>query len=370
MTLGMFFLFTGFYFLLPTFPLYIKQLGGGEAQIGFVVGTFTLAAVVFRPIVGGLLDRYGRRPFILAGLVLFILSMYTYSWVGGIAILIVLRIIHGMSWAVSTTAVGTAITDIIPVSRRGEGMGWYGMAMTLAMAVGPMLGIWIQQSYSFHGLFLSGAILAAAALLMAFVAKIPFQPGGAAKRMVFFDKSLLSVTVSIFFLACAYGGITTFVPLFAQSIQVNSGIFFTVYAVALTVIRPVAGKLSDRYGETAVIVPSLVVTAAALLVLSVSQGLLGVVCSAILYGIGFGSAQPALSAANLRLAHPEKKGVANASFMTAFDLGIGLGSIVLGWVSQHTGYQALFTVSSVSVVVSLLIFAAFVRQMLAVRAKA
>jgi predicted MFS family arabinose efflux permease len=223
----------------------------------------------------------------------------------------------------------------------------------------------VIQNYSFHGLFLFAASLSVVALLLAFITKIPFQSKASTGRMAFFEKSVLSVTVAIFFLAVAYGGITTFLPLFSESIQVNSGTFFLVYAVALTLIRPIAGKLSDRYGEANVIVPALVVTISALLVLSFSDGLYGVVASAVLYGIGFGSAQPALQAAALSIARPDRKGVANASFFTAFDLGIGLGAIILGWVSQYTGgYQVLFIVSAVSVAVSLLIFTIFVRRLL------
>lgn len=364
MTIGMLFLFTGFYLLLPTLPLYIKQLGGSEAQVGLIIGMFTLSAVIFRPIVGGLLDRYGRRPFIVGGLLFFALSMYLYDWVAGILLLVVLRIIHGMSWAISTTAVGTAITDIIPSTRRGEGMGWYGLAMTVAMAVGPMLGIWIIQNYSFHSLFLFATSLSVVALILGFMTKIPFQRRAAIGRMEFFERSVLSVTVAIFFLAVAYGGITTFLPLFAESLQLNSGTFFLVYAIALTLIRPMAGKLSDRYGETFVILPALGITILALIVLSLSTGLTGVIISAILYGIGFGSAQPALQAATLRLARPDRKGVANASFFTAFDLGIGFGAIMLGWISQYTGYQTLFTVSAVSVAISLFIFAILVKRLL------
>jgi MFS family permease len=370
MTVGMLFLFTGFYLLLPTLPLFIKDLGGSESQVGLLIGLFTLSAVVLRPIVGGMLDRYGRRPFIVWGLLFFVVAMYLYDWVGGLLFLVVLRVMHGMSWAISTTAIGTAITDIIPAARRGEGMGWYGMAMTVAMAIGPMLGIWILQEYSFHGLFLFATGLSVIALIMAVVTKVPFQVKPTAGKMQFVEKSILSVTVAIFFLAVAYGGITTFLPLFSESIKVNAGTFFLVYAVALTLIRPIAGKLSDRYGEVFVIMPALVVTIAALLVLSFSDGLSGVVVAAVLYGIGFGSAQPALQAAALRIAPSDRRGVANASFFTAFDLGIGLGAILLGWVSQYTSYQALFTVSAVSVVVSLLIFAIFVRRLLKYRVQA
>lgn len=364
MTVGMFFLFTGFYMLYPTLPLFIKQMGGNEAQVGLAMGAFMLSAVIFRPIVGVLLDRFGRRPFIVWGLLLFTLAMYMYDWIGGIVVLMGLRILHGMSWAVSTTAVYTTITDIIPSARRGEGMGWFTTAATLAMAVGPVFGIWVIQNLSYHALFLFAVGLSVTALLLTFGAKIPFRPQSGIRRIELFEKSVLPVTASVFFLYIAYGGITTFVALFANSIKVNSGAFFLAYAATLALIRPIAGKLSDRHGETSVIVPALVITISALIVLSFSTGLFGVLVSAVLYGIGFGSAQPALQAATIRLARPDRKGVANASLLTATDLGIGLGAIMLGWVSQYTGYQVLFTVSAVSVAVSLLLFTFFVKRLL------
>ncbi|ETT64540.1 MFS transporter [Paenibacillus sp. FSL H8-0457] len=364
MTVGMLFLFTGFYLLLPTLPLYIKHLGGSETQVGLAAGAFTLTAVVFRPMVGGLVDRYGRRAFYVWGLIFFVLSMYLYDWVGSILLLLALRILHGASWAFSTTSIGTVITDLIPISRRGEGMGWYGMAMTVAMAIGPMLGTYIVSGYSFRTLFLVATGLSLIAFILAYMTRAPYQAKPSAGRIQLVEKSVLPVTAAIFFLAVAYGGITTFLPLFAESIRVNPGTFFLVYAVALTLIRPFAGKLSDRFGEAAVIIPSLVITAGALIVLSQSSGLPGLITAAILYGIGFGSAQPALQAATLRIAPENRRGAANASFMTAFDLGIGLGAILLGLVSERIGYAYLFTVTAVSVVVSLVIFAVFVRSLL------
>lgn len=364
MTVGMFFLFTAFYMMLPTLPLFIKQMGGNEAQVGLAAGAFMLTAVIFRPIVGGLLDRFGRRPFIVWGLLLFTLAMYMYDWIGGIVVLMGLRILHGTSWAVSTTAIITAITDMIPSARRGEGMGMFSMAMTVAMAIGPMFGIWVTENLSYHALFLFASLFSAAALLLTFGAKMPFRPQPGARRIELFDKSVLPIMASVFFLYIAYGGITTFIPLFANSIKVNSGAFFLAYAATLALTRPIAGKLSDRHGETFVIVPALVITISALIILSSSTGLFGVLVSAVLYGIGFGSVQPALQAATIRLARPDRKGVANASILTATDLGIGLGAIMLGWVSQYMSYQALFTVSAVSVALSLLMFTFFVKRLL------
>lgn len=236
--------------------------------------------------------------------------------------------------------------------------------MTLAMAIGPMFGLWVAQNFSYHSLFLLAVGISAAALFLTFGAKTSFKPQTRARKIELFEKSVLPVMASIFLLFIAYGGITTFVPLFADSIKVNSGTFFLVYAAALVLIRPIAGKLSDRYSETFVIIPALVITVLALIVLSFSTNLFGVIISAVMYGIGFGSAQPALQAATIRLVSPERTGVANASFSTATDLGIGLGAIILGWVSQYTSYQVLFTVSAVSVVFSLLLFIFFVKRLL------
>lgn len=328
------------------------------------MGAFMLSAVILRPLVGGLLDRFGRRPFIIWGLILFILAMYLYNWVGGIAVLLGLRILHGMSWALSTTATMTAITDMIPSTRRGEGMGWFSTSMTLAMAIGPMFGIWVAQNRSYSDLFLIAVLLSAGALLLMLGAKMPFQPKAGTRKIELFENSVLPVAASVFFLFIAYGGITTFVPLFAESIQVNSGSFFLAFAATLALSRPISGKLSDRYGEIFVIVPALVITFGALIVLSLSSGLMGVLLSAILYGIGFGSAQPALQAATIRLAHPNRIGVANASISTANDLGIGLGAIILGSVSQYASYKVLFIVSALSVAISLILFTLFAKRSL------
>jgi MFS family permease len=362
MLVGMFFLFIAFYMLYTTLPLFIKQIGGDEALVGVAMGAFMLSAVIFRPLVGGLLDRFGRRPFIVLGLLLFAVAMYMYNWVDGIVGLMTLRILHGITWAFSTTAILTAITDLIPSTRRGEGLGWSGMSMTLAMAVGPMFGIWVIQNLSFQSMFLIAVGLSATALILTFNLKLPSHSKSNKGKIEIFEKSVLPVTTTVFFLCLAYGGITAFVPLFADSIKVNSGTFFLGYAVTLVLIRPIAGKLSDRHGEKFVILPSLVITILALIVLSLSTGMMGLLISAVLYGIGFGSAQPALQAATIRLVIPERTGVANASFSAATDLGIGLGAIILGWVSQHTSYQVLFTVSAVSVAVSLLMFIFFVKN--------
>lgn len=346
LTLSMFFLSSGFYFLVPTMPLYIKELGGNESQVGLVIGLFTIAAVIIRPFVGGFLDQIGRKSFIMWGLSLFALTMYSYTWATGVLLLLVLRVIHGISWAFATTGIATAVTDTIPEQRRGEGMGWFGLSSTLAMAIGPLLGVWLIAQQSFSGTFLIASLLILISLVGCSFVHMPFQKSERNGRIRLFEKSLLPISGIVFLLAFVYGGIVTFMPLFSASIQVNPGLFFLVYAIALTVVRLFSGRLADHHGEAYVIIPGLLITVAAMITLAATDGLTGVITGAILFGLGFGSTHPILQAVVLRLVRPDQKGLANASFTTAFDLGIGMGSISLGWISEWRGYSTLFLVAA------------------------
>lgn len=307
MITGTAFLFIAFYSLYPTLPLFITHLGGDDAQVGAAMGVFMLTSVLFRPVVGSLLDRFGRRLFVAGGLILFGATMYLYGRVTGVAGLMWLRVLHGMSWAVASTAVQTSVTDAIPAERRGEGVGWLGMAMTVAMAAGPAWGTWVVQHLSYDALFLSGAALSVIALLFMSSAKSPY-PGNPAGKSIDFTK-----------------------------------------------------------GEGIVIAPALVITSAGLAVLSLSRGLPGMLVSAVLFGIGYGSAQPVLLSAAIRLAGERSRGLANAAVSTATDLGIGLGAIMLGIVAQHTSYRGVFSAGALSVVLSLLVFLACARRRLASR---
>lgn len=356
MILGTFFLFTAFYMLYPTLPLFIKHIGGNETYVGLSMGIFMISAVAFRPVIGGLLDRFGRRPFIILGLFLFIFAMYMYNWTTGISFLMWLRVLHGISWAISTTTILTVISDIVPPTRFGEGIGWFSTAMTLAMAVGPILGTQIVKNLSYNSMFLFAVILSIIALLLKLGVKITFQPKSNIKRIEVFDKSVLSTAVSVFFLFISYASITTFVPLFADSLKTDSGLFFLVFSGTLFLSRPIGGKLSDQYGKTIVIVPALLISILSLIILSFSNGLTGILISAGLYGIGFGSAQPVLQATIIHLVSPERRGVANASFSTATDLGIGLGSVILGSISKYGDYRILFITSAICITLSLIVF--------------
>jgi len=363
LTTGILFLFTAFYFLLPTLPPYVRELGGDETHVGLAAGVFTFSAVVFRPLAGAWADRYGRKPLAIWGLAGFALTMALHSYAGGLAALIALRILQGICWSFATTAIGTLITDVIPPARRGEGLGWYGAAITLAMAVGPLAGTRIVEHASFLHLFGAAAILSFIPVFMAAAVRVPFRRTGAPARMLFIEKSLLPPMATAFLLTASYGGLVTFAPLFVPAVGGDPGLFFLVYALVLLLSRPGAGRLVDKLGEARVILPALCIAAAALAVLGLSRNETGVMAAAVLYAAGFGAAHPALQATVLRLAGPQRRGAANASYMIAFDLGIGSGSVLLGWVSQYAGYPMVFISGAVFVAAAFALFALSARRL-------
>lgn len=351
---GTFLLFSSFYALYPTLPLFIKSIGGSETHIGFSMGLFMFSAVLIRPFVGVFLDRFGRKPFVVFGLLLFSFSMFTYSLVDEMSSLMVLRIVHGISWAFTTTSIATVIADIVPSTRYGEGMGWYGTAMTLAMAFSPTLGLWIVQNLSYNSLFFIATVISLVTFVLYVFIKTVSYPKSSSKKLVFFEKSVLLPSVSVFFLFISYASITTFVPLFANILKVNSGLFFLFYSLTLLLSRPLGGKLADKYGEKFVLIPGLLTAVLGLVTLSISNGLFGIIIAAILYGLGFGSTSPVLQAFILKLVSPEHRGMANASFSTAVDLGIGFGAILFGWIAEYMGYRLLFFIGAVMVLISLI----------------
>ncbi len=349
--------FIGFQMLLPTLPVYASHLGGSDAAVGLVVGIFTISAVIIRPFTGHYLDLYGRRGILLAGLLIFTASILAYIWAPSLLILLVFRFIHGFGWGLSSTASSTVATDVIPKPRLGEGMGYYGLAGTLSMALAPALGLYIINSFSFNVLFLLSAGLVAVAIALALTINY-HQPAtaGATSGTGFnlVEKAALRPTIVIFFITMTYGAVVAFIALYAaQRGILNIGSFFTIYALTLALARPVCGLLADRIGFDFIVIPGIVLVAAAMFLLYFASGVTWFWLAAILYGAGFGAAQPVLQAMAVISVPPQRRGIANATFFTGFDLGIGLSSIMWGAVAGVTGYSVMYLLATLPAMAAL-----------------
>lgn len=353
-----FFIFLGFQMTLPTLPIFIKELGGTDQMIGLIVGVFTFSALIFRPYAGHALETKGRGIVYLFGLSLFVVSVGTFGFVTSIGLLIVMRIIQGIGWGFSTTASGTIATDLIPVKRRGEGMGYYGMSGNFALALGPALGLMLVDIISFQQLFMLAAGLGLVAFLLSMNIKFKKVDESPDKTQVIrfdlFEKTAINPSILLFFITLTFGGIASFLPLHAAERGIP-GIqyYFVFYAIFLMASRIFAGRIYDRKGDIYVIPPGVMLIFTAMLLLAWLPNSTTMIIAACLYGFGFGMVQPALQAWAVNAAPANRKGMANATFFSSFDLGVGIGAILFGQLAYLFSYASIYFVSAGSVLVAL-----------------
>lgn len=389
-----FLFFSSFYFLMPLLPLYIVDIGASPATVGIVIGAFTISSLALRPLVGLGVDRVGRRAFMAAGAAVFTLAGLLYVAARTVPTLTLVRILHGTGIACFTTASSAYVADIVPASRRGEAISYYGMFINLAMAYAPAAGGLIVDWMGFAGAFIASSAVAALALAVAALLREPRrQPKTAAAAAAaapdegsyerggprgeggprgrrglagtLFSKSALFPALVCMTCTITYGAVMAFLPLLAVKRGLaGAGMFFTVYAVSIIVARIVGGYISDRRGRAAAIVPGLISAAAAMVCLVALGGASGMVVAAALYGLGFGLALPSLNVMAIDRAPLAERGAAMATYSALFDLGIASGAIVLGALVAVGGYGLVFGAAALVIGAGLLGFGAGTRARL------
>jgi MFS family permease len=320
----------------PLLPLYLITFGASSTVIGAVMAVFTITTTVMRIPVGLSIDRLGRRPFLLYGIILFTIGKLGYLWAPSILLMLPFRVLHGLGWSGCTTAVSTISADIVPQARRGELLGYAGMASSLASALGPVLGFALYDRFQFSGVFLGAGALLVLSLLFAFPVSEPQRSQAAPQK---FDRWLdnimvkesLDPAIGVAFLSFGHGGILTFLPIHALQIgMTNPGLWFGVYALCILLSRPIAGPISDKVSRQAVIFPGLILNLGGILLLAFSTSSNLLMAAAIIGGFGTGAAQPAMMTLAVDQSSAERRGQSLAQFQFFYDLGIGVGSLTLG----------------------------------------
>lgn len=361
--LANFFIFLGFQMTLPTLPLFVKELDGSDQMIGLIVGIFTFSALLLRPMAGHMLETKGRKFVYLLGLSIFVISVGSYAFIASIWLLIIMRVVQGVGWGYSTTATGTIATDLIPPKRRGEGLGYFGLSGNIALAFGPSLGLALYGKISFTWLFIIAASLGLVAFILSnFITYKPVKQTddkreATKRKWDIFEKSAIKPSVLLFFITLTFGGIATFLPVYTE--QENIGgieIYFLLYALFLLISRSFSGRLYDRYGHIVVFLPGTLMIFIAMLLLMWLPNAMALFVAASLYGLGFGSIQPALQAWAVNNAAKERKGMATATYYSFFDLGIGIGALVFGQIASLSGYSEIYLTSAVSVSIAMLLY--------------
>jgi MFS family permease len=352
--------FTSFQLLLATMPLYVIQhLGGHNSDVGLLMGIVALTALAMRPVSGWAVEALGRRKVMMFGPFAFAVASAAYPFAPNIPLLMGLRCVHGLGIGAYATGSSVYVGDLAPPARRGEALGYYGIAQNLSQAIGPAAGLFIYEIFDFHGLFAAAAGMALVALAITFQLRDLHTPVPSRRPAInmFFNVKVLRPAVLVVGMAFATGSVMAFVPLYGRDQGVsNPGFFFTIYAISMLLSRPIAGTLSDRMGRIAVAAPGLGVIAAGLGVLAFSGQWWALIVSAVLLGLGIGTVQPALMALMIDMTTVHERGGAMSTFGIGMDAGIGIGSIVLGMVIESYGYGPAFGLAAILPLVLLAIY--------------
>ena len=354
-----FLVFMNHLMILSTFPFYIEYLGGSEAVAGFAAALFSIIAVVFRPFIGWMLDNGKRKIILIIGLCGMALMPIGYLVFATLYLAFVCRMLHGASLAFSNTSTSTIATDIIPKPRFAEGMGMFGLATALATAVAPALGLPLMDYMGFTMLFLFAAVSIVIALILFLMMKVPKvevekKPLNL-KGLIDKDAVPASATTLVFMLT--YGALENFTAKFAAEQNLPSGgIFFAVMAVALLLTRLLAGKVTDRHGESFFAYSCNAAMLIAFLLMGLFPNVVTYLLAAVLAGFGFGGLEPALQSMAVAIAPPERRGSANSTFLCAYDIGIGVGGGIAGVLISSFGYSQMFVIMTVFNILSVVIY--------------
>ncbi|MDU4695506.1 MAG: MFS transporter [Paenibacillus sp.] len=368
LTISAFLLFLNLHMLLSTFSSYVKnEFAASDLQVSLVTSVFAGAAILTRFLAAGLLRKMSPNVLLLVGLVIAATATVLNSVAGSVEALLLVRAVYGIGFGIGSTLLPTFASRIIPIRRMGEGIGYFGLSSSLAMSIGPMIGLNVMREYGFTPLTLIGmtAVLMMFPLLLLTRAFPPIRPAkptekphhsshqlqgegrSKAKQRPAFNRGLVFPALLNMILAITYSGLLSFIALFGEFVHLEQvGLFFLFNAVTIVLIRPVSGRIFDTKGHAAVLIPAALLVIASMLVLSFTTTLPLLVLSALLYGLGFGAIQPTLQAWMLRISKPEQYGAANSMFYNSMDFGVAVGAVLLGAIASRTDYAVMYRYSA------------------------
>ena len=349
------------------FPLFVLHHGGGESDIGVLMGAMTLSSVLLRPWISQMIDRFGRKRCYFTGTVILAAMPFFYLlFQGDLADfylpLLAVRIVHGVGVAFGFAASFAYVIDIIPPRRLNEGLGMFGVTALVGMAVGPAIAEPILRVFGFTGYFLSISILAWTSVLLQLFLPETFVPGAFKGEAVSFFAVLKRRKVfGVALLTLIFGtGMATqggFIAPYVEQIGLpNVSFFFVAFATTAVLIRIFGAKLADRIGEERIIPWAFVISASGFLMLTQVDQIWVLVACGIVIGLGHGFIFPCLNALLNRDEPPQIRGKLAGIFTGGMDLGMFTGSIIMGFVGEWLGYWQIFTTASVILCSGMLLF--------------
>lgn len=357
-----------FYFAQTTIlPVYIlNDLGGTLTKAGLSMTLFMAAAILVRPFSGLIIEKFGVRKTLIISEAFFSLFSLAYLLGDNLTLLLIIRFAHGIWFSILSTVVVPVVNQFIPEKRKGEGMGYFVMSINLGIVLGPFLGLSLIQYFSY--LDITALLIAMVFIGFTFCFFIPIKEPAKPQKTQrsqsifqlnnFVEKKAVPIALLAMLISFSYASIMSFIALFAASrnLMQYAGLFFIVFAFSMMSLRPITGKIYDRKGPQYVIYPALIAFSIGLFILSQIETLTGFLIAAVFIGLGFGSAQPCIQTLALQRAPKHRIGHATSTFYTLYDLGIAVGSTVVGLMIATQSYSFAYICCGILSLVSVLYF--------------
>lgn len=367
-----FMLYFSFYFVTPILPLYLRDIfNADKATIGLVLSGYSVAALAIRIFSGYIVDRFPRKKILLIGYAAFALFFLGYYITGSLILFAVIRTLHGVPFGLTSVSSSTVAIDVLPSQRRGEGIGYWGLSNNFAMALSPVMSLWIFTRFNnYNILFAVSLAFALIGLLINTKVECKYRPPIMDKKKMSLDRFLLlkgwSQGICIALIALAYGILSTYIAIYSQDvlhITTGTGTFFMLFAFGLILSRFVGVRSLSKGHVVRNATYGVIVVAIGYTMFALWQNLYGYYISAIVIGFGQGSTYPAVQTMFLNMASNDQRGTANSTILTSWDLGIGVGIIGGGYVAEHIGgYRTAFMMAALVSIVSFIFFILYAKN--------
>ena len=347
---------TGIYMLVPSIPLYLVTLGAAETQVGVVATIYFVSSIITRLLVNVLLQRVGKKLLMVVGVLLNSMIMVSYSFAGSIGIIAVLRVVQGFGFGTTTTIIMAMAADTLPDSRRGQGIGYFGLGTVVAMSVAPALSINLVNSFGFRAMFFTSAgILLMTTIIISFVEEPPIVAvkEEKSKKTVqwrnLFDRKLIVPSVLLLLIGVSRSSDMQFIAIFARERKLEYlSLYFVIQTAAMFCIRFISGRFADRKGRNWVLIPGGVALFAMGVILSFADRSWIMLLGAVFSGLGVGVLSPGLQLWMFNSVAPEKRNVASATYFNFTDIGISAGALMMGFTAENFGYPIMFRIAALA----------------------
>ena len=360
------------YVLVAALPIILTaELGGSALDAGLAMTYFQIGTILCRPFAGRLIDGLDKRIILLISSALFFVIMGLFNLTTPLQTIFVLRGLHGAIFALGTTVMAALAVVVLPASRKGEGINMFAVFSNIAMVLGPAVGLYALQAYGSSSLYMFLTIMTALAFVLSNVIQLPKELAKPKQKTSkgwsisqFIEKRSLPWALMGLFIGFTYSGVLVFIPIELNSMGAGvwGSVFFALFALMIIISRPLVGKVYARYGSRFVIYPGVGLFIIGLAILGVVSTPVGIICTAPLLGLGYGAAQPAFQALAVQSAPIERAGVSTATYFLALDIAVGAGSVILALIANALGYQYLYQITSLIMIIALALYHFVIRK--------